>query len=181
MLYVWYTVYMAAVRQIGFSKESYLDTFGIWGANCIHVYLHTHQISWEYLDREQNQDINISILDQDQVSSSGAEIIFPENEIRNRPSGGGILLPVQILTSVIFRGPCGVWPYKISRKPLNARLNYICDSTFSIGYLPLNLGLHCQRHDTVPQCRLSITNNLWTESPLWIKSLPMVDHHIIYI
>jgi len=52
-------------------------------------------------------------------------------EIRNRPSGGGILLPDSILISVIFQGPSYVWSYKISKKSLT-RGCVICDSTFSI-------------------------------------------------
>jgi len=72
----------------------------IWGAKCLHS-LNFVKIFW-----------------------SGAEIC-PQNKIRNKPSSSRILLPVPILTNVIFRGLSCVWSYKNLRKPLNGRLSYM--------------------------------------------------------
>jgi len=72
-----------------------------------------------------------------------------QNEIRNQPSGGGILFPVSILTTVVFWGPFSVSSCKISRKSLNARLSY-CDSTFFLHALKPTLP-KAQRYSAVMQ------------------------------
>jgi len=102
MLYVWY---MAAVRQIGFSKETQLDHSTPCGS----------PLPTPTKFRE-----NTLI---------GAEI-YP-SKIQTNFSGGGILLPVPILTTVILHWPSCVSSSEISRKSVNAQLSY-CDSTFSL-------------------------------------------------
>jgi len=77
MLYVWY---MAAVCQIGFSKESY-SLLGPFGEPIV------------YIPTKYRENIFIGGRD------------MPPKRNSKRVSGGGILLPVAILTSVIFRGP----------------------------------------------------------------------------
>jgi len=83
------------------------------------------------------------------ISWSGAEI-RPQNEIRNWPSGGRIiLLPVPILTSVIFSGPSYVWGCKNFKK-IDQRAAELHRIQL---FLYLHLNLHCQRHNhTVPSC-----------------------------
>jgi len=94
---------MVAIRQIGFLMNAHLDFSTLWG----NIYIG--------LPIKFPENILIGLI--------GAEIC-PQNEIRNGPSGGGILFSVPILSAVILRGPSYVSSYKIYRKSLNARLSY---------------------------------------------------------
>jgi len=88
MLYVWC---MASICQIGFSKITHLDHFIPWG-NQLPKYPPNFV---KYLYRGQ--------------------IFPPKCNLKPALSGGGILLPVPILTNVILRGHYFVSSYEISR------------------------------------------------------------------
>jgi len=122
---------MAAVCQIGISKKVHLGHFIPWGSP-----LPTYPPNFMKIYR------------------LGAEIC-PQNEIWNQPSGGRILLPATILTTLVLWGQSSVSSYKISRKSLNARL-VITIQLFL--YLPLNLQLWtAQWHSAVMQAIYNIS------------------------
>jgi len=102
--YVWY---MAAVRQIIFLKESYLDHTTPWRSS-----LPTYRPNFV------------------KISASWAEIC-PQNKIGNGPSGGGILLSVSILSSILFRRPTLAWSQNFQENR-STRGWVTCNSTFSI-------------------------------------------------
>jgi len=145
---------MAAVRQIGLTEESYLHYSTHLGSPLSTYTPNFVKIFWSGADiRPQNADMlhvwciatvkldfwrkrvfrplrTLRELITYMLTKFRENILIggrdcPENEIQNWPFGGRILLPVSILTSVIFRGPSCVWSYKISRKSLNARLSYM--------------------------------------------------------
>jgi len=87
-------------------------------------------------------------------SGGGRYTPLPQKKIRNGFSCGGILLPVPILTSVIFRGPSCVMIIQNLNKNRSTRGWFVCDSTCSIPTFKPTLPT-AQRHSadgTTTQC-----------------------------
>jgi len=131
---------MAIIGLIGFSQQSYLD-YSTHLRSPLFIYpSNLVKISW-----------------------SGAQIC-PRNEIRNGCSGGGILLLISILTSVIIWGLSVYDPTKFQE----SRSTHCWDVQFNV-FLRLPLTLDCQRHnDTVPSGKPSIC----TSALKWVKYTP---------
>jgi len=121
-LYVWY---MAAVRQIGFLKETCLDHSTPWGRSLSTYSSNFVKTSW-----------------------SGTEIC-PQDEILNRPLVAEFYFRFQFWQVSSF-GDLPVYDTTKFQENRSTRSSVICNSTFSISTFKPTLPM-AQRHSTVMQ------------------------------